>query len=420
VLAAAGFDRDSVSVETITVDWRLSDPDGLFDAQLHAGVRTAAVLRAQPPDRLDAIRTAMADGVRDYADGDDFALPIVCNRRMTHAATFGAMADGEPERLDPTIEVAERLARLGERHLVWPDVCRRAGVEHELADRLWRALGFPDVPEDEPDYTEEDVRALRIAGEGFAELTDADRARAVELLVGEARVVSAHLTSIAETEVEAIAELSELGLRRRALSEALEHGLERSALGWLIFYALRRRLDEAVRRRAGAEIGQQPVLAVGFVDLVDFTRASAGLEGDAFAGLLDRFEVLAADVVTEAGGRIVKLIGDEAMLVCPTAAGAARAALEILAATGVRDLPPARAGLALGPLLARSGDYFGPAANLASRLIVGAQPGTVVVDRRLAEALRGDTAFALTALGRRRLKGVGEIEVFGVASVAPT
>ena len=116
----------------------------------------------------------------------------------------------------------------------------------------------------------------------------------------------------------------------------------------------------------------------------------------------------------------MKLIGDEAMLVCPTAAGAARAALEILAATASRDLPAARAGLALGPLLARGGDYFGPAANLASRLIAGAHHGTVVADARLAEALRGDPAVSLTALGRRRLKGVGEIDVFALASVAAT
>jgi hypothetical protein len=85
-LASAGFDRNSVRVETVTVQWRITTPDGLFEAQLHAGVRTAAVLRAQPPDRLEAIRAAMAAGVRAYADGDDFALPIVAR---VVAATAG-------------------------------------------------------------------------------------------------------------------------------------------------------------------------------------------------------------------------------------------------------------------------------------------------------------------------------------------
>src|SRR5436309_7505330 len=56
--------------------------------------------------------------------------------------------------------IAEALTRLGERNLTWPALCERAGVDHEIADPLWRALGFPDVPPDEPAYTEEDVRAL--------------------------------------------------------------------------------------------------------------------------------------------------------------------------------------------------------------------------------------------------------------------
>jgi hypothetical protein len=75
-LADAGFDPDLVRVETVTAQWRIPSPDRLFEAQLHAGVRTAAVLRAQPADRLEAIRAAMAAGVRRYADGDAFALPI--------------------------------------------------------------------------------------------------------------------------------------------------------------------------------------------------------------------------------------------------------------------------------------------------------------------------------------------------------
>ena len=85
-LATARFDRDSVRVETTTTQWRIPSADRLFEAQLHAGVRTAAVLRAQPHDRLQAIRAAMAADVRRYADGDHFALPIVAR---VIAATAG-------------------------------------------------------------------------------------------------------------------------------------------------------------------------------------------------------------------------------------------------------------------------------------------------------------------------------------------
>jgi len=75
-LGGAGFDVDTLRIDTVTVLWRVPTPEHLFEAQLHAGVRTAAVLHAQPPERLAAIRAAMVEGVRRYADGEEFALPI--------------------------------------------------------------------------------------------------------------------------------------------------------------------------------------------------------------------------------------------------------------------------------------------------------------------------------------------------------
>ena len=77
VLAHTGFDIHSVRMDTLTKQWSVPTEDLLFEAELHAGVRTAAVLRAQPPERLDAIRAAMVDGVRRFADGEQFTLPIV-------------------------------------------------------------------------------------------------------------------------------------------------------------------------------------------------------------------------------------------------------------------------------------------------------------------------------------------------------
>ena len=101
------------------------------------------------------------------------------------------------------------------------------------------------------------------------------------------RTLSGYLARIAETQVDALAELRSLQLREGARAEALELGLERSAIGWLIMCGLRRRLDEAIKRRGSTEVGAQPVLVVGFVDLVDFTRASSGLDAAESAGCSD-------------------------------------------------------------------------------------------------------------------------------------
>jgi SAM-dependent methyltransferase len=78
-LSDAGFDADSIGVEILNVLWRVQDAELLFEAELHAGCRTAAVLAGQPPERLEAIRTAMADGIRRYAADAGFELPIAAN-----------------------------------------------------------------------------------------------------------------------------------------------------------------------------------------------------------------------------------------------------------------------------------------------------------------------------------------------------
>jgi SAM-dependent methyltransferase len=76
-LIDAGFDSDSIRAQTVTAPWHINSDELLFQAEIDAGVRIGTVIRAQPPERLEAIRAAIVDGVRRYADGDGFTLPIV-------------------------------------------------------------------------------------------------------------------------------------------------------------------------------------------------------------------------------------------------------------------------------------------------------------------------------------------------------
>jgi class 3 adenylate cyclase/SAM-dependent methyltransferase len=369
---------------------------------------------SDPLMRVLFLTIQLIDGFETTRDNVEGRLPAMLRaaglvdvrERDTYRTVYGSLLLLDAHAPAGEADAVEAITRLGERRYTWPQLCRLAGVEHPVADSLWRALGFPDVAPDAPVYTEEDVRALTIAAQGLERLSGADREAAVEMIVREARGVSGHLARIVEIQVATLDDLGRLGLRQRAVKQALERGLEHSDLGWLLFYALRRRLDDTLRRRASTENPEHPVLAVGFVDLVDFTQLTRGLQEDALSGMLARFESLAWDVVTESGGQVIKLIGDEAMLVWPSVTGAATAALEIIDATAASELPPARAGLALGPLLPRGGDYFGLAVNLASRLVDRAEAGTVIVDERFKAAL--GNAFALEPLGRQPLKGIGE------------
>jgi adenylate cyclase len=309
-----------------------------------------------------------------------------------------------------------RLVRLGRPTLDPIEVCRKAGVDREVADQLWRALGFPDVPDGVLAYTDEDARALRLAAQGLDELDEAERERGLQLILEEARMVSAHLTALAEAELDALTAEASLGLRREVLADAAERGLQDSDLGWLIFYVLRRRLNAVLQYRIASEDHAEVrvlELAVAFVDLTGFTRWSERAEPGEIDEMLTRFEARAFDAVAEANGRVVKLIGDEVMFICPSAGEAARACLEIL---GLRDpaLPTPRAGLAYGPMLRRSGDYFGRTVNLAGRINRVAEPGSLVVDeptRRLVEDAGG---FEVSPFGEQDLKGLGEVSLWRV------
>jgi adenylate cyclase len=78
-------------------------------------------------------------------------------------------------------------------------------------------------------------------------------------------------------------------------------------------------------------------------------------------------------------------------------------------------LPDARVGVALGPMLAREGDYFGPSVNLASRAVNIALPGTVLVSDHLQACLADDRRFQFRALQQpRHLKDIGPVQLWVV------
>jgi adenylate cyclase len=311
-----------------------------------------------------------------------------------------------------------RLVGFGAPTLGPSEVCARAGVDREVGDALWRALGFPDVPEGVVAYTDEDARALRLAAEGLEELAPKARGEALQLILAEARVLSAHLAALAAIELDAMAALHARGLRHRLIEQASEDGFEGSDLHWLITYALRRQLGAVARRESNAGLdsaqsGEE--LCVGFVDLSDFTALTTRTGLDAIGSLLQAFASLAFDVIAETPGRVVKLIGDEVMFVCPESRDAARAALQILEGCADAGLPSARGGLAEGRVLRQGGDYLGTPVNRASRITHAADPDIVLVDDAVRHRLTGIDDLHVEPAGEQRLKGLGATRLYRVS-----
>ena len=65
-----------VRITTVPQVWRFSRAEELFESMLVGTVRTAALLRAQTPDALDRIGTAVAAEVRTFAANGAFELPM--------------------------------------------------------------------------------------------------------------------------------------------------------------------------------------------------------------------------------------------------------------------------------------------------------------------------------------------------------
>jgi class 3 adenylate cyclase len=152
-----------------------------------------------------------------------------------------------------------------------------------------------------------------------------------------------------------------------------------------------------------------------FVDLSDFTRRTESL-GDAHAANLGSALIdIANSEATRHHGDLVKPLGDGAMLHFRRADEAVRCARAILSLAARAGLPPARAGIASGPVITHGGDYYGRTVNRAARLLGIAEPGRILVTAEIAGAIAGPRV-RFTDLGVVKLKGVDEeVHAFAVA-----
>lgn len=78
-LAKAGFDPSTFLFETVVAEWLVPSKTFLFESELHAGVRTAALLDRQTHKTLERISNKIAESVSAYARGDGYAIPFAAH-----------------------------------------------------------------------------------------------------------------------------------------------------------------------------------------------------------------------------------------------------------------------------------------------------------------------------------------------------
>ena len=150
-------------------------------------------------------------------------------------------------------------------------------------------------------------------------------------------------------------------------------------------------------------------VALAFVDLVSSTAWTESVNRVEHSEALRRFEMRSSALAADHGARLVKLIGDEAMVVADDPAALCRAAVAICEmASADPVLPDARGAVGYGLVTARDGDYFGSIVNVVARASKLAPPGGIVVTVEVGRVL-DPTAWATEPLGPQELRGVGEM-----------
>lgn len=105
------------------------------------------------------------------------------------------------------------------------------------------------------------------------------------------------------------------------------------------------------------------------------------------------------------GGRLVKSLGDGAMVHVSNQNAGLSIALEAVSTAESFGLWPLHAGVNSGPMVRLDGDFFGAAVNIASRVADMAGPGEVHVTENIVSAAEtGDREFI--PLGESQLKNV--------------
>lgn len=292
----------------------------------------------------------------------------------------------------------EELLLGGRRRYTRAEVSEATGVDVGRGHRLWTAMGFAEVTDDEVVFTDEDIEALRT----FNALV-ASGLTAAEDEVPHARVMGQTLARLAEWQArEVIARAASLapGGANLEAGAADMAGVLLPVIEKLQTYVWRRHLAAAYERILLAPPGElaEATMTVGFADIVGYTKTARHAAIEDLAALLETFEEDTSEAVVAHHGQVVKMVGDEVLFVTDRPADAAEIALRLISpARAGQGLPALRVGMAAGRVLRRFGDVYGPVVNLAARLTSLAKPGTALVDAELAEALRADRKYRLHA-----------------------
>jgi len=393
---ARTFSADELSAETgISVD------------RLHWLV-SIGIIRHREPGRFtagDGFRAKMIDALLESGISQD---------QLETAARMGSLDLGH---IDDYILVEPSLRS----DRTFGDFISGVGDRGALIPAIYQVLGIPQpdpmahLPLGEEELLEEFVEAWRLAPE------DQTLIRAARMVAEGTRLAAAGWPDLFDEQVSGPArerlfrgeldrfppEVGRAAARLFRLIPKIMTWLAQRYVEQLVVAGIVEGFEKFLSTRGLAPTpSPAPPPAVVFVDLSGYTHLTEEL-GDETAVrasvlLRDRAEAVAV----KEGGRLVKLLGDGAMLTFRDPSRAVSAAVRLVRELTDRLGVPAHAGIDAGPVIQRDLDLFGRTVNLASRIAEQAAPGEVITSSEVA-GLAGD-GFSFEPLSEVTLKGIDE------------
>ncbi len=300
------------------------------------------------------------------------------------------------------------------------DAARRTGLDEELITRLIAGLGGD--PQGADSVSEDELQLLRYVAAVL------DTGFPLVALLQLVRVYGQAIARIADAEV-CLFHLYVHEPLMRSGATGVETAEQRESMSRQVLPLAGPILDQIHQRYLQFFVEQDVVghmesdldgtavdlgrmrVAIAFADLTGYTRMTEEQGELSAVDAVERF-MQAVEVTLPDDARIIKTIGDEAMIIGSDAAALTDWAVGFQAMQTERPLP--RIAVHNGVALFRDGDYYERDINIASRVSARSAGGEVLVTRPVVEVARaGGGHLAFERIGEIALKGFTEsTEVF--------
>lgn len=296
-----------------------------------------------------------------------------------------------------------------------------AGPRASLLPAVYEVLGLPEPDPSGPIHRDEESMFQGFLA-GWQAADDDSLLRAARLIAGGTRAATLGWSELFDEQIAGPArermlrgEIDQFPADARATFATLVR-VAPQMFTWLSTRYLEQRatvsiVDGFERFLASRNLAPDPEApappAIVFVDLSGFTRLTEERGDETAVRTAASLQREADAAATRHGGRLVKLLGDGAMLRFTEPLVGTKAALDLVETMSGQGALSAHAGIHAGPVIERDLDVFGRTVNLASHIADVAQAGEVLASGAVVDAVR-DAPLRFEPLEEVTLKGIPE------------